>query len=46
MAKDELTGNIATEKMIAYFESQNIDLQLNRFKFGEAYQDASLIFHT
>lgn len=46
MAKDELTGNIATEKMIAYFESQNIDLQLNRSKFGQAYQDASLIFQT
>jgi hydroxymethylglutaryl-CoA lyase len=44
MAKDELTGNIATEKMIAYFESQNIDLQLNHTKFDEAYHYASKIF--
>jgi hydroxymethylglutaryl-CoA lyase len=44
MAKDELTGNIATEKMIAYFESSNIDLHLNSSVFGEAYQYASKIF--
>jgi hydroxymethylglutaryl-CoA lyase len=44
MAKDELTGNIATEKMIEYFESRNIDLQLDKTIFGQAYQFASRIF--
>jgi len=44
MAKDELTGNMATEKMIDYFEGENIDLHLDKAIFGEAYQYASSIF--
>lgn len=44
MAKDELTGNIATEKMIAYFEKNNIDLTINKEKFNEAMLIASEIF--
>jgi hydroxymethylglutaryl-CoA lyase len=44
MAKDDLTGNIATEKMITYFESLSIDLSLNKTIFNEAYQYAHKIF--
>lgn len=44
MASDELTGNIATEKMIDFFESQHIDLHLDKTIFGQAYQYASQIF--
>ena len=44
MATDDLTGNIATEKMIAYFESLSIDLSLNKTIFNEAYQYAHKIF--
>lgn len=46
MAKDDLTGNIATEKMIALFKNQHVDLQLNQAKFNEAYHLASTIFLT
>jgi hydroxymethylglutaryl-CoA lyase len=44
MAKEELTGNIATEKMIAYFESRGINLQLDQGRFAEAYKQASTLF--
>jgi hydroxymethylglutaryl-CoA lyase len=44
MAKDELTGNIATEKMIAYFEAQNIALHLDKAIFDEALHDANQVF--
>ena len=36
MAKDELTGNLATEKMIDYFVNQNLDLGLDLDVFGES----------
>ena len=36
MAKDELTGNIATENVISYLQTQNINLGLNLDKLGEA----------
>jgi hydroxymethylglutaryl-CoA lyase len=45
MATDELTGNIATEKMINYFESLSIDLSLNKTIFGQAYQLANQVFN-
>lgn len=44
MAKDELTGNIATEKMIDFFESQKIDLGLDLELFGEAMMSGEEIF--
>jgi hydroxymethylglutaryl-CoA lyase len=44
MAKDELTGNIATETIIRYFEKKNIDLKLDKDKFQEAMIIASEIF--
>lgn len=44
MAKDELTGNIATEKIISYFESHGIDLPLNRNIFDTALKEANSVF--
>jgi hydroxymethylglutaryl-CoA lyase len=44
MAKDELTGNIATENVISYLQSQNIDLGLNMHKFKEAMDYSGKVF--
>lgn len=44
MAKDELTGNIATENVIGYLQSQNVKLGLNMDKLHEAMEYAKRIF--
>jgi len=44
MAKDELTGNIATENLIGYLQSQNEPLELNYGKFREAVDFSGRIF--
>jgi hydroxymethylglutaryl-CoA lyase len=44
MAKDELIGNIATEKMLAWFKNQQVNLPLNETKFNEAYLQANQLF--
>ncbi|HTD99494.1 MAG TPA: hydroxymethylglutaryl-CoA lyase [Mucilaginibacter sp.] len=44
MAKDELTGNIATENVIAYLQSQNISLGLNLDKLQEAMDYSGKVF--
>ncbi len=44
MAKDELTGNIATENVIGYLQSKNIDLKLNLDKLQEAMDYSVSIF--
>jgi hydroxymethylglutaryl-CoA lyase len=44
MAADELTGNMATEKMIDFFERQHIDLHLDKAIFGEAYLYSGQVF--
>ncbi len=44
MAEDELTGNIPTEQIIAYLQSQSIDLQLDMDAFREAWQLAAEVF--
>jgi hydroxymethylglutaryl-CoA lyase len=44
MAKDELTGNIATENAISYLHSQKIDLGLNMDKFQEAMDYSGKVF--
>jgi hydroxymethylglutaryl-CoA lyase len=44
MAKDELTGNIATENVIAYLNSQKADLGLDMDKFREAMEYSEKIF--
>jgi hydroxymethylglutaryl-CoA lyase len=44
MAKDELTGNIATENLIAYLLHQNISLGLNLDKLQEAMDYSGKVF--
>jgi hydroxymethylglutaryl-CoA lyase len=44
MAKDELTGNLATESVIDYFNSQKINLGLNQHELEAAYAKASIVF--
>ena len=44
MAKDELTGNIATENIIAYLLHQNLDLGLNLDKLSEAMDYSGKVF--
>ena len=44
MASDELTGNIATENLISYLQSQNEYLGLNMDKFREAMEYSGRIF--
>ncbi|WP_426668226.1 hydroxymethylglutaryl-CoA lyase [Mucilaginibacter sp. McL0603] len=44
MAKDELTGNIATENIISYLQSQRINLGLNMDKLQEAMDYSGKVF--
>jgi hydroxymethylglutaryl-CoA lyase len=44
MAKDELTGNIATENLIVYLQTQNEHLELDFDKFQEAMDYSGRIF--
>ncbi len=44
MAKDELTGNMPTEKLLSYFTSKKHN-QLNALSFESAYNEASKIFN-
>ncbi|WP_295985272.1 hydroxymethylglutaryl-CoA lyase [uncultured Algibacter sp.] len=44
MAKDELTGNMPTEKLLSYFTS-NKNNSLNALSFESAYNEASKIFN-
>lgn len=43
MAKDELTGNMPTEKLLSYFTSKQSN-QLNALSFESAYNEATKIF--
>jgi hydroxymethylglutaryl-CoA lyase len=44
MAADELTGNIATENVLSYLQSQNVTLDLNFDKLQEALDYSGKIF--
>jgi len=44
MAKDELTGNMPTEKMLSYFTSNKIDTGTNILSFESAYNEATKVF--
>jgi hydroxymethylglutaryl-CoA lyase len=44
MAKDELTGNMPTEKLLSYFTSKKSKSNLNALSFESAYNEASKIF--
>ena len=43
MAKDELTGNMPTEKLLSYFTAQH-ENTLNALAFESAYNEALKIF--
>lgn len=44
MAKDDLTGNMPTEKMISYFTTEKIETNLNVLAFESAHNEASKLF--
>jgi hydroxymethylglutaryl-CoA lyase len=44
MAKDELTGNMPTEKLLSYFTTNKVN-SLNALSFESAYNEASKIFN-
>ncbi len=44
MAKDELTGNMPTEKMLSYFTSKKADSGVNWMAFEAAYNKATELF--
>lgn len=45
MAKDELTGNMPTEKLLSYFTSKKALTNLNAMSFESSYNEASKIFN-
>lgn len=44
MAKSELVGNMATEKLVSYFQREKIPTQLNLLAFESSYNEAMKIF--
>ncbi|MCG9793287.1 hydroxymethylglutaryl-CoA lyase [Flavobacterium algicola] len=44
MAKDVLTGNMPTEKLLSYFTSTKIKTNLNPLSFESSYNEASKLF--
>ncbi|GGB67719.1 hydroxymethylglutaryl-CoA lyase [Flavobacterium suaedae] len=45
MAKDDLTGNMPTEKMLSYFTAEKVTTNLNSLSFESAYNEATKIFN-
>ena len=45
MAKDDLTGNMPTEKMLSYFTANKIDCNLSAMSFESSYNEALKIFN-
>ncbi|MDG2052857.1 MAG: hydroxymethylglutaryl-CoA lyase [Flavobacteriaceae bacterium] len=45
MAKDDLTGNMPTEKMLSYFAAEKVITNINSISFKIAYNEASKIFN-
>jgi hydroxymethylglutaryl-CoA lyase len=45
MAADDLTGNLATEDLIQFFQDQEIDLKLNMEKWKEAMALSNMVFN-
>ncbi len=45
MAKDELTGNMPTEKLFSYFQQQKALTGINAMSFESAYNEALKIFN-
>ena len=44
MAKDELTGNMPTEKLISYFNQQKVDTNIKAMSFESACNEALEVF--
>ncbi|WP_417368504.1 hydroxymethylglutaryl-CoA lyase [Flavobacterium beibuense] len=44
MAKDDLTGNMPTEKMLSYFTAEKVVTDLNSLSFESSYNEATKIF--
>lgn len=44
MAKDDLTGNMPTEKMLSYFTTQKAPTETSPMSFESAYNEATKIF--
>ena len=44
MAKDELTGNMPSERMLSYFNASKADTNIKMTSFESAYNEASKIF--
>lgn len=44
MAKDELTGNMPTEKLLSYFTSRKEETQVKMMSFESAHNEATKIF--
>jgi len=45
MAKDELTGNMPTERMLDWFKEKGIETGVDPVRFSEAFVTSSKIFH-
>ena len=45
MAKDDLTGNMPTEKILSYFAAEKVNTNVNSISFENAYKEASKIFN-
>ena len=44
MAKDDLTGNMATENVLQYFEDGGVQLNINKNEFKKALKISSKVF--
>ena len=44
MAKDDLTGNMPTEKMLSYFTAEKVSSNIHPMSFESAYNEATKIF--
>ena len=44
MAKDELTGNMPTEKLLSYFRAENVDTNIKSMSLDTAYNKALELF--
>lgn len=44
MAKDDLTGNMPTEKMLSYFTTNKVSSNINPMSFESAHNEATKIF--
>ena len=44
MAKDDLTGNMPTEKLLSFFNEQKVDTSLNALAFESAFNNSIKVF--